>query len=586
MPTSLEPELSGTILNNMVVELIHVQQPPPQADAAHTFTNPRNGWVLFASATRTQGAASVTLTLHGDARDHAIAHHEGDDGQTKEAMRLLPAGDYTLDVHCQGGAELRSLSVRTVPEISYPGLGYRPSPWIVSYPRYDWPYLEAIGMAANINVILERSPDQTMDVGKWRSQGRKVLTRASTHMVDSMPRPITAEKVLEYWTSVDGLRRADRDGVMFDELHWKGDDETYTAYIAAVKQLAADPAFKGKLFHPYTTPMYHGKISSEFVKATIAAGYTIAEERYIAEQPSEDEARKVLQEELVENTRRYQELVPDCQRHMIICLGYMTAPPEWLNVNPGVNWKVFQDMQYHLLANDPTFAGLYGVQCYHSAYADEEVQRWQAQLFRHYCIEGRRERLTQDPYMLPHLQNADFAAGADGWTLTSAEPGSIDVRQGAGYSWLQGRYPRTEQGDTFLRTKRSADAPNRFSQRLKALERGRLYSLKMFTADYQEFVQRKSDRATHQVSIGIDAVTMLDDKCFHELFPSGLAGHAHDGFDRNNNLWITYHRLVFRAQGAAATLTVSDWKGADDPGGPVGQELMHNFVEVQPYLED
>jgi len=43
---------------------------------------------------------------------------------------------------------------------------------------------------------------------------------------------------------------------------------------------------------------------------------------------------------------------------------------------------------------------------------------------------------------------------------------------------------------------------------------------------------------------------------------------------------------VFKAKGTAARLTVTDWLGDQNPGGPVGQELMVNFVEIQPYLGD
>jgi hypothetical protein len=49
---------------------------------------------------------------------------------------------------------------------------------------------------------------------------------------------------------------------------------------------------------------------------------------------------------------------------------------------------------------------------------------------------------------------------------------------------------------------------------------------------------------------------------------------------------MNYHWRIFRATGAEARLTISDWAAPDDPGGPVGQELMLNFVEVQPYFED
>ena len=70
-----------------------------------------------------------------------------------------------------------------------------------------------------------------------------------------------------------------------------------------------------------------------------------------------------------------------------------------------------------------------------------------------------------------------------------------------------------------------------------------------------------------------------------EAFPSGLAGHGHGKFDSKNNLWVTYHRLVFRAQRETAELTISDWESPDKPGGAVGQELAFNYISVQPYLE-
>ena len=41
---------------------------------------------------------------------------------------------------------------------------------------------------------------------------------------------------------------------------------------------------------------------------------------------------------------------------------------------------------------------------------DEEILRWGVKLLRHYCIEGKTERLTNDPYRLSHITNADFEA--------------------------------------------------------------------------------------------------------------------------------------------------------------------------------
>ncbi len=49
---------------------------------------------------------------------------------------------------------------------------------------------------------------------------------------------------------------------------------------------------------------------------------------------------------------------------------------------------------------------------------------------------------------------------------------------------------------------------------------------------------------------------------------------------------MNYHWRVFRAKSATARLTVSDWKSAAEAGGPIGQELIFNFLELQPYLSE
>ncbi|MCK4323097.1 MAG: hypothetical protein KAW89_01105, partial [Armatimonadetes bacterium] len=459
-------------------------------------------------------------------------------------------------------------------------------PFLAGYPRYKWDYLVGIGMPENVNVILERKPEPSMDADEWRRQGKKIVTRSTTHEVAALEKPVTADKIYELLSNAPGFARADRDGVMFDELNSSSHDENYPAYIEAVRRLAQTPEFAGKVFYPYCAPMYNGELSTAFLRQVIEVGYKFGEETYIPEQPTEAEAWKTLEYYLVENTERYQAVIPDCQKHMIVCLGYLTAPPETLNVNPGVDWKVFQDMAFNLIANHPVLWQLYGIQCYHSAYADEEIQRWTAKLLRHYCIEGNRQMLSTDPYILPHIQNADFAEGTTGWRLSPAEEGSIEVRSAEGYSWLQGRYPLTTQGNTFLWTKRSAQRPNRFSQQIRKLEPGRLYSLKMFTADYQCLVQQQDVEESHQVRVQIDDVELIRDKSFQEIYPSGLAGHCHGEFNLENNLWIDYHLLVFRARSENATLTISDWASDTQPGGPLGQELIYNFIEVQPYLED
>ena len=42
--------------------------------------------------------------------------------------------------------------------------------------------------------------------------------------------------------------------------------------------------------------------------------------------------------------------------------------------------------------------------------------------------------------------------------------------------------------------------------------------------------------------------------------------------------------VVFRATGTTASLEISDWLKAEEPGAPVGEELYFDFIQVQPYF--
>jgi hypothetical protein len=123
------------------------------------------------------------------------------------------------------------------------------------------------------------------------------------------------------------------------------------------------------------------------------------------------------------------------------------------------------------------------------------------------------------------------------------------------------------------------------SQAIKHLQPGKLYSLKMVTADYQELQRGKSVEQQHAVSIALDGVTLLPGKSFQHPIASNYA-HQLGAFNEQNPAWMNYHFRVFRAIGQTAKLAISDWAGPEAPGGPTGQELMFNFIEVQPYFEE
>lgn len=591
---------SGKILSNLVSQLIDFRGPQAESHKKYNFTNPKDGWVFFSSTAAVPDGGNVYLVVDSENRKKAVTlHGKGAVGRTegfnadregmipvKEAMRHLPAGEHTLNVYCEGGASLQDLVIRSIPEILYAETGYRPSRFLPSYTPFTWEFLQRVGVTDNINVVVERHPDPYMYSGIWRTQGKKILEYSNLFWMPGLDRVKGADdSYYKYWISREGMVNDRYDGIILDEFG-TGSAHLYPSQTRAVRSISQKPAFEDKMLYAYCGGLHGDDHSRAFAQAIFDAGYKLVEERYLAEQPTKAAARESIEARIKQNMLAYQKAFPGCQKDMIICLGYMSAPPESHNTDPGVNYKVFLDMQFNAIVNDPAFAGLYGIMCYHSAFADEEILRWSAKLFRHYCIEGNRGMLSQDPYILPHLQNGDFADGTKGWTILPAEKRSMDVKQFKRYSWLQGRYPRTKQGNTFLRTRRSAKGPNRFSQDIRALKPGRLYSLKMFTADYQDLTRGRDVKQMHKVRITIDDVDLLPGKCFQDVFPSGRAGHSHGKFDRDNNLWISYHNLVFRARGESAALTVSDWIADDKPGGEIGQELIFNFIEIQPYLED
>jgi hypothetical protein len=545
-----------------------------------------------------------------------IVHAEGGK-QTLEAMRHISAGAHKLHVRCEGEARPTQLIVRAIPSIIPAEVGYFRAPLVQpAYGPYTWEHLEGINLLRNGNVLIERTaiPENAPHLAQWRKQGKQVLKYNNVHWY---PKPITAEAIVQSWLG-KGQRPfeiADYDGVIVDEFASNVTPEQYLCFAEAVKKIAAHPKFRGKAVYAYSVHLhaYLNRNAKPFVDALMNAGYLLAEERYLAGQPTEKDAREFLDEQLRRNMRLYQEAFPQFDaRHMSMNLGFMSGPPESSDIYPGVNYKVYLDMQMHLLANDPTFFGLNGLQWYHIGYVDEEILRWGTKLLRHYCIEGKTQRLTRDPYLLTHIANGDFDQGAASWTVKSAEDASAAIRQAPGYGYLQGRYGGDGVGDTLLVTKRSEKQPNRISQTIKDLIPGRAYSVTMLLTDYGEYRSGKSvvveqtddstpDQATvplathdevtkrikqpHHASVHLANVDLLPDRSFRVVFGSGLCGHEHGPFDRQNQLYITYRRDVFRARETTAELTLTDWADDEHPAGPIGQQLGFNFIQVQPYLE-
>ena len=146
---------------------------------------------------------------------------------------------------------------------------------------------------------------------------------------------------------------------------------------------------------------------------------------------------------------------------------------------------------------------------------------------------------------------------------------------------MQGRYPWSSGGESFLVTKRSAAGPNAFSQQIVGLDPGRLYSLKMITGDHQDLLAGESVSKPNAVLMRVEGAEVMDGSFAYPFY----SARGPKPFDRKHPFHMNYHWLQFRATDATARLTVTDWRNDDEPGGPIGQKLMFSFIEIQPVFE-
>ena len=94
-----------------------------------------------------------------------------------------------------------------------------------------------------------------------------------------------------------------------------------------------------------------------------------------------------------------------------------------------------------------------------------------------------------------------------------------------------------------------------------------------------------SIKRKHALTIALAGAEVLPGKSFQHVF-ANCYSHHWGPFDDQHRAWMNYHWVVFRATHTEAGLHLSDWASDREPGGPIGQELMMNFVEVQPYDAD
>ena len=581
-------------LNNLVSEVMDAKARGLLGDKKIAFMNPRDGWIYLRITGAMGAAGRVTASLHQPGEEPEPLALETRSPNECEAMHFLPAGRHSLSVDAGGAGEIDNVIIRAIPEIVYSRYGANPhtAPFGPFGGRFEQKYIHP-----NINVLV--SGGHVLDADpfakEWVRRGKKWLLHCGVPKEKTAGKlvgvnvgqadaqgdttPLTPEDAAGFVSETAGFQHPLAKGSIADEF---GNSALYCApYAYGVWSLMDDPKFGNKDFYPYANHLYDGAEGRLLMEALANAGSKIAWKRYLKTRPTEELARRFLKEELLDHARQYRERCPGSLESIVVCFGNFSAPNEFLNVNTNVNYRKYLDMMFNIVANDPVFWRTYGIMSYLSAYADAETNRWTAHLFRHYGIEGRTAPATDEPYEMTHLMNGDFEDGLRCWDVDAAEERSMRVVDRPGFGWLQGRYPRTDEGEKALLMIRNAKKPNTLTQEVKDLEPGKLYSLRMISADFEDMAKKRK----HAVTIDIDNVELLPEKCF-DFVIANCYSHHHGPFDQNNKAWMNYHWRIFRPKDTTARLTIKDWAGEDKPGGPVGKQLICNYVMVQPYFSD
>jgi len=566
---------TGRVLNNLVTELVNLDGGALGDADPVRFTNPKDGWIYFAAS----ADGNVELSLREEDEPIRLVGHESHRPVVRQAMRWFPAGEHALILAANDNASVRNLIVRAIPALAYynfSGTGTPIAHRELQEEVLDYVNWIGLGFAASTDPANRSNFEQWKKAGKRLVSGSKVRIWEYDRASDMVDRLVTMPA---YTVPLfDGIWQEE-----FGIGDWPVDK--YLVFAEAVNQLTGD--YPAKRFYAYVHSLFGPQETKPFVQALINNGAAFCWGRYEREMSDEQNARERIEGLLTEGMNGWKNFLFEAQHHAIPVLGYYNVPPESLNENPAVDFKVWIDMQIHHLATNPTFDGLYGLMAYNANRADEETLRWQARLYHHYGIEGRTNLLSEQygyRYALKHLQNPDFDDRLAGWTVAEADEDTISTGTFKGLGRLQGRVRGSTRGDNFLRMKRSSQGPNRVTQRIRDLEPGQWYSIKMIAMDDQDLIEGRSERQKLTYQIRIEDAEMLSHRGVRTVYESSRGQEVGGGFSRENQPWLTYDWRVFRAQAPTAELTISDWADNTEPGGSIGQELICNFIEVQPYF--
>lgn len=541
-------------LNNLVTEVLAA----PLAQAS-SFCTARDGWV-FIRVDVPEGACPEIKV----------------DGQTvipattarREAFREVRAGVHAVSV--EGAADGRMV-VRQIAEIlNYPPCANSP---VGTNPSYGWEFFSKYVM-----------PNSTTQCGGHIPEAHFAAFKehGGVFLDNFVSRGLNAADFGSKVLACRALARANCDGVALDE-HVFGETGTFGDFIGGMRAFTARYEGIRKVYSWIVgKPLLLGHDRETFALAANAApsGGRILSEVYCRTRATEEDARRHIEDYLVDTGRKFREvrpgveLYPDAMASLGIVLGNFSQIPTistWHH--PQIDYKYFLDMQFNVLANNPVFEGLGLVGAWGSYYCDEEIHRWTFRLARHYCIEGRKDMLSARYGLkfLPGLvANGDFQEGFAGWRTN----GVVRTQTIKGLAEnVERRWGGTKCGDTFAVLSKKGGETARLEQTMKGFVPGRLYSLDVVCFDVKDAAEKRHRPARHPLAVTLGAGAEKDERLSWTFVDRRPKEGAKGWGVRCNR-----HHVVFTARTDEITLALDNAAASD------GDKIGVNWIGAWPYV--
>lgn len=563
---------AGTRLNNMVTQIF--SKPLKSQDLS--FTLSRESWV----AILVRGGAADTKVFLDQQNDPVVLSRPG---EPLETMRYLPAGTHTLRV---SGNMDGTMIVNAVKPIHHSFLTEDERTAIDKF-QYGHDFFKRY-LFRSFNYISSYY---------WKKNGglypkmNRMLDERGIQAVCEIPlqRPVWSDQGKFQKIILDSPGRKDGFDVAIDEAQIGFDNSILYHSSEALwglteLQQRVNLYYADLLWQTFSNPKAQGSFLAACINVGRGRSLPLME-AYIAARKDEKSAKEHLDllNQYVVSTRK---LVPSAPSHFIynIC-GYI-SPEVWNDYSfPQCDIKVFFDMFFQKMANDPEFRDAAGVGVCNFYHADEELVRWFGKLFHYYCVEGGTKSLAEQygfKYNPNHLKNCDFDNGLKDWTVSAAEQGSLVPIKVNGYGKLQQhrKFVDNGVGDNLAMFVRSAKAPNKLTQVATNLVPGKVYSLTYFTTDYDDVLKPKNEHTIFELNALLDGGEIIPELSFRRVYPKGWDG---SWGQRKGTVEKVHHRILFRAKKSEVTLTFSDWKNDKEPGAAIGQRRLLNYIILRPY---